>query len=238
MEITALKTFCRRSNFCGLLSNPQCPALLKEAWAVVQDEFRHQDLDPTFLPDPLEDSPAANVEARGSSYGNLDPDVHLEFTTMLSQSRADKQDISQEVLFHHQHGQGKVSYADFHTNPKHSFIYYYRDVQDKSNSVLAQIHAIFMHKRRQGRDPLIQETFLAIHEFLPSDATPFALFPNFCAAIFHQEPGPRVRVIRFAQVHCHANRRLWDATSVVMRPIDRVRVPISYTPHLPTSPNY
>jgi hypothetical protein len=226
MESTVMTTFGRRSTLICFLSSRECPALLKEAWAVMQKyiDLSDLDLDPTS---DQKNSPF--IKSKDSRYGNLDVDVYQALTAFLLAPRgasaaSARPFICREVAFHHEVHQNGVVYTDFCTNRNHSMIYFHRD--HDCQSVPAQIRSIFRHKRRDEKGQLIDDIFLAVHEYVPSDDTPFASFPDFRAAIFHREPAPQVQVIRSKQVHCHANQRPWDHARVVMRAIDRVRHPM------------
>ena len=219
-----MTTFCRRSNLVSFLSGEECPALLKNAWAVMQRYLDPKDLDSAFI--SKQNPPSC--ESHGSNYSNLDVDIYHAFTTLLSCSRgrgvsvaSAKPHISREVLLHSRFHLDGVLYTNFRTNINHSIIYFHRD--SHSQSAPAQIRAIFTHKRRSVTDELVEEVFLAIHEYMPADNTTFLSFPDFRAGIFKREPAPVVQVIRSMQIHCHANQRPWDHATVVMRAIDRVR---------------
>jgi hypothetical protein len=228
METTATTTFCRRSNLLRLLSSDLCPPVLRDAWTDIQTCLDIRTLDWTA-------SPTLNAKPRGSSFGELDSDIHLTFIALLSKStRTNKPTVSPgpQVLFHGHHTQGSVTFTNFHTSLNHSIIYFHTDSSGNSVMKPAQIRAIFSHKRRDDKDQLIHEVFFAVHEYTPSDKNPFAVFPDFGAAIFHREPHNLVQVVRATQVHCHANQQPWDDESVVMRPIDRVgisRVPVVFS---------
>jgi hypothetical protein len=226
LETTVLTTFCRRSNLFRLLSSDQCLQILKDAWKEIQKHLNSRDLRALCLPQmPMSTNP--EKMPRASRYGFLDANVHEAFVTLVAElpgttATASKQDISGEVLFHHQHQQGGVSYADFHTSLHHSIIYHRSHNHGDLQMIPAQIHQIFSHKRRDIKGSVIADVFFAVHEYLPAERNPFAVYTDFRAAVFHREPSTFVRVICASQVHCHAIQRPWDKTSVVMRPLDRV----------------
>ena len=222
LEVTTIMTSCRRSNLITFLTSRECPPLLKEAWAVMQEYLDPHDLDV----DTTSKQNVPSCRSQDTRYRDLTADIHHAFTTLLwgphdDDSTSRRPYISREVAFQDQFYQDGVLYTDFHTNLNHSIIYF--RCEANSQLVPAQIRCIFTHKRRHVDGDLIQEVFLAVHAYLPSDNTPFAPFPEFRAAIFHREPAPQVQVIRSKQVHCHANQRPWDHATVVMRAIDRVR---------------
>ena len=224
MELTVMKTFCRRSNLVSFLSCDESPPLLKQAWASMQKRIKVDDLDSASS----SEQGSASVKSKGSQYGALDTETHCALIKILSCSRgldATSGDgcISQEALFHGHIQLGGILYSDFHTNLNHSIIYARRNAGADAPSVPAQIRSIFTHKHRDTKNQLIEDVFLAIHEYVPSDNTPFIAFPDFRAAIFHREPASAVQVIRSKQVHCHANQMPWDRATVVMRAVDRVR---------------
>jgi hypothetical protein len=203
------------------LSSSHSPTTLKQAWAMIREHIDLHDLDLTAS--PAVTTTTLDVKARASKSGDLDSDIHHAFLTLFKRSKGTY--ASGEVLFHHQHNQCGVSYADFHTSMPHSIMYFHPESPDshnQSNLRPAQIRTIFSHKRRGDEGQLIHEVFFAVHEYKVSDKNPFVSFPDFRAAIFHREPDDLVQVIRATQVHCHANQRPWDEKTVVMRPIDRV----------------
>ena len=215
-----MTTYCRRSNLIRLLSSDDCPPVLKDAWNKIKRRLNIRRLD--FSKDEIT-SETLPLNPRGSQYGCLEPDIQVSFVNLLGQ------DVSSvlrrpvhEVLLRHQHDQQGVSFMDFQTSLPHSLVYYCPDSANRSNMKAAQIRAIFDHKRRGPHNQLIDEVFFAVHEYLPTDHQPFAAYPDFRVGVFHRELSPVVRVVRAANVRCHANQLPWDEASVVMRPIDRV----------------
>jgi hypothetical protein len=121
-------------------------------------------------------------------------------------------------------------YSSFDKSLANSLIYF-RNFSDSRgfssmqtcDLVPAKIRLIFQHYRKVGQ-ALECEIFVALHRFQPVELQrdPFISYPDFRARLYHKEPLPAVTIIRIHNIHCHANSRPWDASSVVMRAIDRV----------------
>lgn len=188
-----------------LLSN-QCPAALKTAWETIKKHLNLGNLD---LVAPAEGAslPPPKVGPRASCMGNLDEDIYQVFIAGLSTfSNAPLPYAVGKVLLLHQWQVKNILYTNFSASPSLSVIYYHPDLSRQSGMVPAQIHTIFLHKRCNNRNQLVEETFFAVHDYRSSSENAFAPFPNYQAAIFFQEPDQIVKVIQEKQLHCLANQ--------------------------------
>lgn len=241
MESTVLTMFCKRANLIRWMSSDDCPSVLKTAW---KDFCRHRNLRDLSCGVQQPSSTAGACSERSSKHPSLDPDIQNAFITAFKPS-GDRVHFhgNSAIVFKH-YRQNGLLYSDFESSRKHCLVYYrpLADISDGELLIPAQIRQIFQHHHINGTQ-FVAEIFIAVHPYLPytPEKDYFAPFPDFRAGLFHQEPSSEVKIIRASQIYCHANQRPWDAQTVVMRAIDRVRFkdPLLYSLLISLSPqNY
>jgi len=224
METTALLMFCQKAKFIHLMESPRCPTILKDTWSGIASSLNLRDLN-SGATQRSKSQLSLGCQTKPST---LDDDIQAAFLSFLthSLSEPDKsrlQSLTVFILPNYKVDQG-LTYSAFNKSVPHSLIYFRKSSTPTSSHLFpGQIRLIFQHYRlRDNR--LTGEVFAALHEFQPvqSERDPFSAYPDFRAAIFRKEPLASVTIIKMDQIHCHANYRPWDASSVVMRAIDRV----------------
>ena len=235
IDITVMKSFCRWSNLIRLLESPHCPVALKEEWEQVKDQLRPGNLAEDFASDDKPNEYAFNSHRRGAKTAPLDLDIlnslkralHYRFGEASTTIR--RMPNLGEAVFLKYHRRDHILFTNFRTNLVHSLIYFRTSLDKKGGELVpGQIREIFeVHRIDEGK--LLVESFAAVHRYervqLSASEDPFFSFPDFRASIYHRHPIADVEVIWASQLYCHANQREWDNSSVVMRAIDRVRVP-------------
>ena len=222
MEATALSMFCRKANFVHLVNSDHCPTIVKQAWNLIAKDINVRDLN-TGTPQ-FEEKPAA-MDARKPA--TLDEDIQVSLSVFLRSVipiRSGPPPDTTTVFLLPYYCKDGIASCGFDKSSSQSLVYY-QEVEDANPQMLhpAQIRMLFRHFRCAGKD-LIGEDFVALHEFQPVQLVqdPFATYVDFRAKIYHKEPVSAVKVVHASQIYCHANQRPWDASSVVMRAIDRV----------------
>jgi hypothetical protein len=226
IEQTALSMFCQRANFIHLMESPRCPSILKDAWSGIVSSLNLRDLDSGF-------SQNGKSQGHKTKPSTLDDDIQDAFSSFLGLplSRSDKSQPHSTTIFvlPNYKGDRGVTYSAFDKSVPHSLIYFRKSCHPayprlgSSHLFPGQIRSIFQHYcLRENR--LTTEVFAALHEFQPvhPERDPFSAYPEFRAAIYCKDPLVSVTIIKIDQIHCHANYRPWNASSVVMRAIDRV----------------
>jgi hypothetical protein len=233
MEKTALFMFCQRAKFIHLMESPRCPAILKDTWGGIASSLNLRDLNSGASQSKSESRVPLGCQIKPST---LDDDIQVAFSSFLDHSHSDADKLRRPsaavfALPNYKADRG-VTYMAFDKSVPHSLIYFRKSSDlafpppragSSSHFFPGQIRLIFQHCCLQDNQ-LKGEVFAALHEFRPvqSDRNPFSTYPDFRAAIYCKEPLASVTIIRIDQIHCHANYRPWDASSVVMRAIDRV----------------
>lgn len=231
MEKTAMSMFCQRANFIHLMESPRCPAILKKAWSGIASSLNLRDLDSGASQSGLQSLVPLGRQIKTLA---LDDDIQAAFLSALSHSYSEAGEVrlgpATVFVLPNYKADRDITYSAFDKSISHSLIYFHKPStlvpSSNSNRQLfpGQIRLIFQHYRHI-ENRLTSEVFVALHEFKPTqlDWDPFSAYPEFRAAIYCKEPSASVTVIRVDEIHCHANYRPWDASSVVMRAIDRVR---------------
>jgi len=223
-----MQTFCRRQNLIRLVESPHCPPALKEEWQVLKKGISVECLDASthsLLSN-------AGKRPRGSKKTKLDEDiVKAAIESIYSRMDCDASgrplvNIANATLLH-QYGPEDCIFTDFHTSHVHSLVYFHQPPsgdQTPADQLPAQIREIF-ELRWIFKGCAVTETFVAVHMYLPRfrlEDDPFKSYPDFRARVYHQRPSLQVQVIPITALHCHANHRPWDPSSVVIRAVDRV----------------
>jgi len=221
--------FCRRANLAHLLALPQCPAVLKEAWSSISRSLNLKDLD-------TGGSKRLTHSFHQTKQSKLDEDIQAALLSFLyptlSKADQDKTNLSTVFKLPYYQVERGVTYSAFDRSVPHSLVYFRKSSHVSTHQLFpGQVRLIFRYYHWVG-DHLTDGIFVALHEFQPVQLKrdPFSSYPEFRAGIYHKEPLASVRIILIGDIHCHANHRPWDASSVVMRAIDRVG-PLLYFPY-------
>lgn len=229
--------FCHRAKLIHLMASPKCPAVLKEAWNHVAGSLNLRDLDAGTAPKAKSLLPSLHQHQRQPF--KLDDDIQAAFASFLDPSERDKSGFNTATTFKLPlyKADRDITYLGFDKSASHSLIYFRKSSNPALPSVSGcqlfpgRIRLIFQHYRPMG-NLLTNDVFVALHEFQPAQQRdPFSAYPEFRAAIYLKEPLASVTIIQVSQIHCHANYRPWDASTVVMRAIDRVGVLSVSTSH-------
>lgn len=236
-----MRTFCRRSNLIRWVGTDDCPKVLQDAWKEFSSKRKLRDLESGGtvksqsqlykaynLPAPQLDPPdnLCPDVCFGRRRENLTAHMELTFLANFTPPRIPGCKLyftPQSIEVFHSFSRGSLRYTDYLQSEKHSLIYFKLNPTTQ-DLYPAQIRHIFRHTHLHGPMTVV-DIFAVIHCYIPVvlSRDPFAPFPDFRAAIFAAEPSSAFQIVKTSQIHCHANHRPWDASSVVMRAVDRVR---------------
>lgn len=229
IETSVMLTFCRRSNLIRTVEADDCPRVLKEAWDTFCSRIGIPDLELGVSQSQHPPPSAHGLCSKASTQSLLDPDIYDALVATLAHRCKPLRSISKEAHLYHYYTHNSVQYSDFRTSNRHSLVYFVDATMTMQNHMESlpkirpgQIRTIFQHSRIHDR--IITEEFVAIHPYIPAvlEKDPFSAFKDFRAGIFNAEPSYQVVVVPASHIHCHANQRPWNSSSVVMRAIDRV----------------